>query len=276
VVPLLHTSERGRAAVVGLGTGVSARVAVEAGFRQIDVAELSPDMARMAERYFKKVNHGALTQPHVSLHIADGRNFLRLTSQRYDLIGAEISSIWFAGAATLYNREYYQIAHDHLTDRGVLEQWVQLHHLAKEDLLAILASARAVFPRVWLYEVVNQGVMIACDWDCAPTPQTIEALGKAPGLAQTLARVGGQQRLLDARLLSPGDIDRMLAPASAGGVDLASYLSTDDNMRLEYDTPRGNVRDYFASLRENEAFLRSFQRAELGRDDASAEDATAH
>lgn len=259
LVPLLHTSARGRAAIIGLGTGVSARVAADAGFQHIDVAELSPDMARMAGRYFTRVNGGVLERPQVQVHLADGRNFLRLSNARYDLIGAEISSIWFAGAANLYNREYYEIVRSHLTERGVLQQWVQLHHLRRQDVLSVLASARAVFRHVWLYVVVNQGVLVGCDWDCAPTEETVATLAGTPALARGLGLVGGPQRLLEARLLGPSAFAKMGSPEREGGVDLDRYVSTDDNLRLEYDTPKGNARDYLASLEENLDFLRRFQ-----------------
>ena len=40
----------------------------------------------------------------------------------------------FAGAANLYNREFYRLVHDRLGRGGVLQQWVQLHHIAIEDV----------------------------------------------------------------------------------------------------------------------------------------------
>ena len=44
------------------------------------------------------------------MYYSDGRNYLLTQNKRYDLISMELTSIWFAGAANLYNREFYQLA----------------------------------------------------------------------------------------------------------------------------------------------------------------------
>ena len=43
--PLLHTSARDTALVIGYGTGMTTRVLHESGFKQVDVAELSRDLS---------------------------------------------------------------------------------------------------------------------------------------------------------------------------------------------------------------------------------------
>ena len=44
------------------------------------------------------------TRENVNTNITDGRNYLLLRDQKYDLVSMEISSIWFAGAAS-YKRK---------------------------------------------------------------------------------------------------------------------------------------------------------------------------
>ncbi|MFN0316454.1 MAG: fused MFS/spermidine synthase, partial [Burkholderiales bacterium] len=106
---LLHTSHRESALAIGYGTGVSARTLHEAGFKQLDVVDLSADILRMANKHFASVNDRVTEKAGVSTYVTDGRNFLMLQERRYDLIGMEISSIWFAGAASLYNQEFYKL-----------------------------------------------------------------------------------------------------------------------------------------------------------------------
>jgi hypothetical protein len=48
---------------------------------------------------------------------------------------------------------------------------------------------------------------------------------------------------------------RAHAPAASSG----RPISTDDNLYLEYSTPKGNVRDYRDSIDANVAALRRFQ-----------------
>jgi phosphoglycerate dehydrogenase-like enzyme len=74
------------------------------------------------------------------------------------VISIEITSIWFAGAASLYNREFYQLARAKLRPDGVLQQWVQLHHMATTDLLTIIGTLRAEFAYVSLYGFSTWGL----------------------------------------------------------------------------------------------------------------------
>ena len=50
LIPLLHTAQRDTALVIGYGTGMTPRVIHENEFRSLDIAELSEDMVRLADR----------------------------------------------------------------------------------------------------------------------------------------------------------------------------------------------------------------------------------
>ena len=261
-VPLLHVTKRARAMVIGLGTGVSTRVAVAADFARTDVVELSGDVVRMAQKYFSHVNGDVLEDDSVRVYVTDGRNFLLLSEAKYDLISMEISSIWFAGAASLYNREFYQLARARLGPGGVLQQWLQLHHISTVDVVSILATARSEFRHVWLYFVATQGIIVACNDNCSPSRETLTSFHRAPELGKLLGQVDGSSaELLQSRLLDPQAVDELLA--AHGGVDTSYLVSTDDNLLLEYSTPRGNVRSYQSSLSENLMFLQKYQPASV-------------
>ena len=58
--------------------------------------------------------------------------------------------------------------------------------------------------------------------------------------------------LLSAVLLDPVATDRLL---NSSGVDPEVLVSTDDNLRLEFSTPRGNVLDGPQSLMDNLQFI---------------------
>ncbi len=264
LAPLLHTARRDRALVIGFGTGMSARIIHEAGFRETDVVDLSADILRMSATHFRDVNNDVLTQQGVRAFATDGRNFLLLQSQQYDLISMEISSIWFAGASSLYNREFYQLAKKHLNAEGVLQQWVQLHRITRNDIATVLATVRSEFRYVRLYLIGAQGVIVATSHDAQPTSGNIELLAQRPAL-QPVLKVFGQSvaSLLQDQVLAPADTDRLIENFSASG---QAMISTDDNLILEYSTPRGNVRDYTSTLRENTGWLRSYSNGGAGSD----------
>jgi hypothetical protein len=247
--------------IVGLGTGATTRTLADAGFAQVDVAELSADIGRLADKHFERVNNKVLSRPSVHMKYTDGRNFLMLTKERYDLISMEISSIWFAGAASLYNREFYQLAKDKLATGGVLQQWIQLHRLNREDIASVLRTLHEVFPNVWLYEVGRQGIIIACMHNCAPNTATHGAIASNTALREALAFYGGNTaNIARSRILVGKAVDkyvddtRSAKEAPAG----TAPISTDDNLFLEYHTPRGNVREYASSLTENLQLLRRY------------------
>lgn len=255
VAPLLHTPARSRALVIGYGTGVSSRTLHEAGFASLDIVDLSADIVRLADTHFADINGTVSKRPGVHTHITDGRNFLLLQERAYDLVSMELTSIWFAGAASLYNREFYQLVKRRLRPDGVLQQWVQLHHLTPLDLLYILGSVHAEFRHVWLYFIGEQGIIVATnEGQRLPSRQNFERLQKTASFAPLLRLLNASYaQLSGALLLSPAGTERLLG---AFGAPASRWVSTDDNLRLEYSTPKGNVLDGEQSRNTNVATLR--------------------
>lgn len=254
LAPLMHVSARESALVIGYGTGHTAHTLKEAGFSQLDIAELSPDIYVLANRHFGDLNGRVTEQEGVQAYVTDGRNFLLLTRNRYDLISMEISSIWFAGAAALYSADYYRLAQARLKPEGVLQQWMQIHHASPMDILHVVGSVRAVFQYVWIYFIGGQAIIVASDADLSAVVEgNLQHLDKTTNLATLKAASGGSFRpVAEALLLAPSEVDRMLGSQ----VLPASYfVSNDDNMYLEYSTPRGNALDSEGSRSQNLAFL---------------------
>lgn len=262
LAPLLHQDRRERALVIGYGTGVTSRVFHDAGFRHLDIAELSKDVVRLADTHFSEVNNQVSSAPGVQLHVTDGRNLLLLSSEqkRYDVVSIEITSIWFAGAASLYNREFYSLVRSRMERDGVLQQWVQLHRLAPTDLLSIIASLRAEFHYVSLYVLGSQGILIATNDKrrSSPNSKAIEQLEIAPQLSR-VRKILEQpiSKIANDRLLDDEAIDRFIKGI---GVDGSIWWSTDDNLLLEYSTPKANVNDGNVSFVGNLNLLARFRK----------------
>lgn len=259
VAPLLHTTQRDKALVIGYGTGVSSRTLKESGFKQLDIVDLSRDLVSLANKHFANVNKTVSEQPGVHFYATDGRNFLMLQDRRYDLISMEISSIWFAGAASLYNEEFYTLAKTRLTENGILQQWVQLHHITPTDLASILSSIRAVFPYVSLYELGGQGIIVASNQPQQSSDFAMQLMKDQAGLMHMLQQVGMEPEDVAAQLvLSPNDVNRMMK-MFASSSDF--HISTDDNLFLEYSTPKGNALDALKSTQAIQQFLAQFSTA---------------
>jgi spermidine synthase len=124
VLPMLLHPEPSRALVIGLGGGATAGAIARLPGVQVDVVELSPSVARAADEWFSHSNFGLLRRPNVSLRVDDGRNYLLLTDQRFDVITADIIIPRHAGSGNLYSAEYFQLARRALTRGGMMLQWL--------------------------------------------------------------------------------------------------------------------------------------------------------
>lgn len=241
LIPLLHAPSRFSALVIGYGTGNSAHVLHDQNFEHVDIVELSKDIVIMADKFFGNINDLVSRKDNVNLYYTDGRNFLLTQNKRYDLISMEISSIWFAGAANLYNREFYKLAKKRLTKHGVLQQWVQLHHMRPIDLLYIINTINQEFDYVWLYVSGGQGILVATDsLDAVHNLYNLE--GK---LVSSLDELNEEEKKLSqSALLDPDDINYI----SQKLVLPKFFTSNDNNLYLEYATPKGNslIGDVFA------------------------------
>ena len=266
-LPLLHQERRDNALVIGYGTGATSRVFHDAGFAHLDIAELSRDVVNLADTHFAAINATVSQQPGVQTHITDGRNLLLLTRRQYDIISIEITSIWFAGAASLYNREFYQLVRSKLRPDGVLQQWVQLHHMAPTDLLTIVGTLRAEFSYVSLYVVGGQGILIATNdpAHAQSSASVVAKLDESPRL-QFVREMAGRRfsDIANDLLLSPGQVDVLLDEI---GLNRALWISTDNNLRLEYNTPKANANPPDRSFEINLKLLRSAQRNVIAKSD---------
>ncbi len=251
VLPILHAHGFERACVIGLGTGQSARVFSDLGFASVDVAEISRGIVA-ASPYFAEINGHLLQRPGVHLWLEDGRSLLSLQpALACDVVSMEISSVWFAGSTNLYSREFYAIARQRLGDLGILQQWIQVHHIGVAELATVLASVRAVFPHVSFWVFGDQGIIVA-----SPSPLELStagatrffegagALGFDPVQARQLFVAA-----LASRLLSDADVTRLSSEPSV-------LLNTDRNRHLEYATARYAVNTTDLAARNIEALGR--------------------
>lgn len=235
VVAATHAPARDRALIIGAGSGQTASVIARLGFGRVDIVDLSPANIAGARAEFGDINAGVFDRANVAVHLEDGRNFLLRAREHYDLIQIELTSVWYAGATNLYSREFYALARDRLAPGGVLVQWVQLHHLSAREIGTILATARAVFDDVSVWQVGGQACLLA-----SVTPQqfnmvTVSRWLSAPDLAaaRDAVRVQDPQNFAIAQLLDAHGVDRLLHryPGAFG-------INTDRNRWLEFRTPK--------------------------------------
>ena len=147
----LHGEPR-EVAFIGVATGMSlSAIQSHPSVRRAVAMELFPGVLRLA-RAFRQENGGMLEDPRVTLLLADGRNHLFGTDQRFDVIVGDLFVPWHAGTGYLYTAEHFANVQERLQEGGVFVQWLQADQLSALELRTLAATFTDVFEdaELWL------------------------------------------------------------------------------------------------------------------------------
>jgi spermidine synthase len=237
-LPLLLASRTGSVLVVGLGSGTTCGAAALYPVRRIDCVEIEPAVVEAA-RYFRHVNRNVLQDPRFHLVLADARNYLAAGRKAYDVIISEPSNPWVAGVASLFTVEHFQAMRDHLSDDGIICQWLQLYKVSPKDVASVVATFTKVFPNATMWWTHRRYADVALVAKKRPWRAVLSRLRQRaqqnPQIEADLAR---------ARFNSPVDLLSylLLGPADLRRLREAGQLNTDDWPYLEFSAPRSLYR----------------------------------
>jgi len=229
---LLHPDPR-QVAVVGLGLGVTlAATARNPATERIRLVELSPHMVE-AHEYIEDVTDRILHNPKIDLRIDDGRNFMSMSDESFDMITADPVHPRITGVGYLYTKEYYESIRRRMRPGAIVTQWMPMYRISPESFDVAFRTFVEVFPYASFWYVRGHGLFVATegpfeiDW-----PQVAERWGH-PAVRQDLASIG---------IDSPEEfLGHLLMDADAIGAYLSRGepppINTDDNAYLEYRTP---------------------------------------
>ncbi len=116
------------ACVIGLGGAPDVQSALHHGVGSIDAVDINATAMAMVRGPMKEFLGDPYGDPRVTLHLRDGRSFVRSSAKRFDLIqlsGVDTKSVLASGTLALnesylYTREAFDEYIAHLTDDGVL------------------------------------------------------------------------------------------------------------------------------------------------------------
>ena len=132
--------------VIGCGAGVTAgAVSIDPMVERVTIAEIEPLVPRVVSTYFGAQNHDVVRNPKVHIRIDDARHFLLTTKEKFDAITSDPLDPWVKGAATLYTREFFEAARDHLNPGGVVTLFVQLYDSSPAAIKSEIATFFDVF-----------------------------------------------------------------------------------------------------------------------------------
>jgi spermidine synthase len=159
----------------------------------------------------------------VQLSVADGRNHLLLTNERYDVITADTIQPFHAGAGSLYSAEYFRLARGALREDGLMLQWIG--HRPQSQYRLIARTFLEVFPHATAWQ---GGTLLA--GTLQPLRLVVEDYRhrfRDPRFGSALRSVGigGWGELVQSYTAGPGELR-----AFVGG----GPILTDDRPLVEY------------------------------------------
>jgi spermidine synthase len=157
------------------------------------------------------------------VRVDDGRNFLLLSGEQFDVITADIIQPIHAGAGNLYSREYFALVRRALKPGGLALQWIG--HRPTPQYKLIMRTFLDVFPNASLW--LDGNLMVGSLELIRLSPQTIDRQRADPVTAAALDEVGlhSFEDLRSWYTAGPDDMRRFVGPG---------IVLTDDRPLLEY------------------------------------------
>jgi spermidine synthase len=236
--PLLLQPKPEKVLVNALGGGITLG-AILTHPVSVEAVELVPQVRR-AMQFFGEENNNAANRSDWRLIGDDGRNYLRLVRETYDVIAADATHPAAGESWPLYTREYYEIVRAHLAASGVFAQWLPLHNMIPADFLGVMKTFRSVFPETLVLFANRYCVLVGATsplaLDASVLTQRITADRKVADDLKPYGIENGEDLLKYLVLDGPG-VDRVAAGAN---------VLTDDRASVEFaELRRLGVEDTF-------------------------------
>jgi predicted membrane-bound spermidine synthase len=173
---------------IAFGMGTTFRSAIILGMHT-DAVDLSPTVPSMMPEFYSDAEQ-CLHSPLAQVITADGANYVRYTSRRYDIVAVDPPPpVDSAGAAVLYSQGFYQAARQILRPGGVMLQWLLFAGNGLEQFREELRTFSSVFAHVLvLISPLGGGAFVLgsdapLDWSAASVASVLGSPGAAADIS---------------------------------------------------------------------------------------------
>jgi len=212
---LLHEGDTKKVLMVTFGGGIASGAVAVHPIEKLDVVELEPAVVEAAATAYRNENRDVISDPRVRVHLEDGRHYLSMTSESYDVIISDATNPASVDSWLLYTAEFYTLCAFRLNPGGVMAQWLPVHSGSPATYNAVVRTFQSVFPATSIWQTKDYTVLVgtpnALEIDY---PVLVERLRKV-ALAEDLAPwcLDNPLELLDCFLMGPQAASRMSADA---------------------------------------------------------------
>jgi spermidine synthase len=225
-----------RVLVIGCGAGVTAgAVSVDPIVANETIAEIEPLVPYVVSKYFSEHNFSVVTNPKVHVHTDDARHFLLTTRDTFDAITSDPFDPWVKGAATLYTKEFFELAKQHLNPGGVVTVFVQLYESNTEAVKSEIGTFFDAFPNGMVFANTDNGYGydVVLVGQVEPTHIDLDAMD------EKLARPEYATMRKSLSEIGFNSAEELFATYLGNATDLAPWLedaqiNRDRNLRLQY------------------------------------------
>src|SRR5208337_4349051 len=149
-LPILYTTKPPKEMlIICFGMGTVLKSGVVYPDLNITTVELVPEEYKIFGFYHKNAEE-ILKRKNVHTVVNDGRNYILLSPQRYDIITVDPAPpTYSAGTVNLYTREFFQICKGRLSPEGVICLWFTGGR--ESEVKSLIRTFHAVFPNMKVY-----------------------------------------------------------------------------------------------------------------------------
>ncbi len=238
--PLLFSKGLDDVLVIGMGSGVTVGSIERYPVKRVNCVEIESSIIE-ATRFFDEVNNRPLEDPRTRIFVNDGRNYLLVTPDKFDVIASEPSNPWMTGCSKLFTREFFETAAKRLKKGGIMGQWLQLYSLTADDLKSIMKTFHSVFPEVLIFygDIPVDLILLGSQERFEMDGESLRSKLSRKEVRDDLERIGirGLEDLLGRFVMGTKGVERF----TQGAVE-----NTDDNALIEFSAPKHMfIRNFF-------------------------------
>lgn len=228
---------------IGFGTGQTSHSALLHPIGNFTLVEISKDVMDLAKLHFSEINKGVLQNDRFNYTILDGKNFIKYTPEKYDVVMNDANYAVATPSASLFTRDHFEYCRRKLKPGGILSTWMTTD-LDPGDFDIVLKTFQSAFPYSLLWMAPNcinkQVVLMGFTEPIKFDFQAIEKKFSDPQIKNDLAAVNinSPYDLLDCLVLDPQGIEQISKDAP---------LNSDDHPILEFSRRAIRSRDMCAA-----------------------------
>jgi len=154
LLPLIVHGNSKHILQIGFGTGQTSYSALLHPVEQFLLVEISGDIVDFARLYFSELNRDVVNHPNFDYVILDGKNFVKYTSDKYDVIMNDANYAVATSSASLFTKDHFENCKSKLKAGGILSTWMTTD-LDPQDFRIVLKTFQSVFPYCLLWMAPN-------------------------------------------------------------------------------------------------------------------------